>query len=140
MEIRDGGGKASEDEKELEEAHKYYARTLRTWLIFYGIGGPVLLLSNKELAIRFEHSPDAWRIVYAFLIGLGLQLLVVLAFKTALWYLTYGERYAEFRTSRRYKFSLWLTDAYWLELLLDIISCLVFGWASIEVARILLAP
>lgn len=139
MAIRDAE-KPSAEELELQEAHKYYGRTLRTWLIVYGIGGPVLLISNKDLAAKFQPSQNAKMIIYAFLAGLAGQLLLAFAYKTSLWYLTYGERYGAFKSTWRYKASLWITDAYGIELLLDFVTCAAFAIASFEVAKLFLAP
>jgi hypothetical protein len=67
------------------EAYAGFARTLRTWFVAYGIGGPVLFLTNDNAAKTFRGAPSAHLIAYSFLSGVLLQILAALLSKTAMW-------------------------------------------------------
>ena len=43
-----------------------YSRTLRAWLVAYGIGGPVLFLTNDKVATRVAESGHANKVVTYF--------------------------------------------------------------------------
>ena len=38
--------------EELYKAYEEHAKTLRTWLVAYGIGAPVVFLTNEQLSKR----------------------------------------------------------------------------------------
>ena len=46
---------------------------LRLWLVAYGVGGPVLLLSSSEVTAKVVASGQAYLIVVPFLLGVPLQ-------------------------------------------------------------------
>ena len=45
-----------------------YSKTLRTWLVTYGIGGPILFISQDQIATKLAASTDKSCIIYLFLI------------------------------------------------------------------------
>jgi hypothetical protein len=61
----------------LINAYDEFAKTLRTWLVAYGIGGPVLLLTNETVRQAIAKSGAARCIAGTFLLGVGLQVLLI---------------------------------------------------------------
>lgn len=119
------------------EGYAQFAGVLRTWLIAYGIGGPVLFVSQARLTDKLSESGQSRSIAILFLSGVFLQVIVALLYKGAMWYLYVGEEDAEIQKKIRYKISSWLSDAFWLELLFDLASIALFTWATTLVLNIL---
>ncbi len=61
------------DSDDFHKSYDDYARILRTWFVAYGVGGPVLLLTNDNVSEKLESSGRAPEILYSFLIGVALQ-------------------------------------------------------------------
>src|ERR1700693_6036282 len=57
-----------------------FAKTLRTWFVAYGIGAPVILLTNKELWAAVQRSGSASHIAEIFLAGAFLQIFQALLY------------------------------------------------------------
>jgi hypothetical protein len=67
------------------KAYEEHSKTLRTWLVAYGIGAPVLFLTNDSLAGKLASSPQAGLIGVVFLIGTLLQVLLAALNKGVMW-------------------------------------------------------
>ncbi|MCP4536226.1 MAG: hypothetical protein GY832_03685, partial [Chloroflexi bacterium] len=110
-------------------AYSGYAKTLRTWLVAYGIGGPVLLVTQETLATRVMASGHARWIVCIFLAAVAIQVILALVNKWITW-LQYGIA----SSSRRQPRSRILTiEDLWpgVEPVLDLVSVVAFGWATL---------
>ena len=117
-----------------EGAFSSYAKfstTVRTWLVAYGVGAPVLFLSHPEVASRLAGGTGQ-RIATVFLIGAAIQVAAALLYKTCMWYAYVGEDDEEFQKSRRYRWCGVISWQYWLEFLFDLASVLAFGWATAQ--------
>ena len=119
------------EESGFYEPYAYFARNLRTWFVAYGIGGPVVFLTN-ESASRAVFSLDIARpIAWLFLGGVALQIVTTMLYKTAMWYQYMSEIEANRKRSWQYMASEWLTDRYWPEAVLDLSTVGLFGWATL---------
>ena len=112
------------------EGYSSFAKTLRTWLVAYGVGGPALVLTQKALADRLMASGTAPRITMLFLIGVACQVLTALIFKASMWYLYLGEGKPDLQRLKRYKVANWVSEAFWIEIGLDLVSLACFGIAT----------
>ena len=117
-------------EKDFHEGYGEFAKTLRTWFIAYGIGAPVLLLSQDELFKRVAETQKVEWVAGWFLVGVSAQVMQAFLFKVAMWYLHIGEQDSEFKTTLRYKASDWISEAFWFEILLDMLSIVSFSSAT----------
>lgn len=117
-----------------------YSKTLRSWLVAYGIGGPVLFLTNKEVSSRVADSGDAGTIVLFFLIGVGLQILGSVINKWAAWYMYRGADNPVFRSTTTYKRWECVNRQSWIDILVDVVSLLAFVVATWVVLGIFLTP
>lgn len=79
------GKNGSDSRSELYAAYDGYSRALRTWLVAYGIGAPVLLMTNDALWLAVAESGDAAWIGALFLVGVALQVVLTAVNKTAMW-------------------------------------------------------
>ena len=104
-----------------------YAKTLRAWLVAYGIGGPVLFLTNKELSTALKLSVYRHSIVDLFLLGVVLQLLLAFINKWCAWHMYVGEYDRSFQKRLSYKIWSWLNERIWIDLLVDGGSLIAFS-------------
>ncbi|MCK9418279.1 MAG: hypothetical protein M0R70_02755 [Nitrospirae bacterium] len=119
------------------EGYAQFAGVLRTWLIAYGIGGPVLFVTQAQLADKLSKSGQAHFIASLFLAGVFLQVVVALLYKGAMWYLYVGEEDEDMQKRKRYIISSWLAESFWLEMLFDLASIALFMFATSIVLDIL---
>jgi hypothetical protein len=52
-----------------------YARMLRLWLVAYGVGAPVLFLTQPQVADRLRQSGNGQFIAIVFLLGVAAQVI-----------------------------------------------------------------
>lgn len=115
-----------------------FAKTLRTWFIAYGIGAPILFLSNNTTWEIIRSSGNIRLITYGFLLGVLLQVIEAFLYKNAMWYLYRGEENPQIKNKMRYKASYNVSEYYWLEFLLDILTLICFVTATWKVVCILI--
>lgn len=120
------------------EGYASFAGVLRTWLIAYGIGGPVLLVTNEKVSEKLSASGLSLDIALLFLIGVGLQVIVALLYKGAMWYLYIGEEVSKkIQKTKCYRISSWLSEAFWLEMMFDLGSIVLFTIATMRLLGLL---
>jgi hypothetical protein len=125
------------EETGFYEAYGGFARALRVWFITYGIGGPALLLSNNTAGQKLFASGEAGLIAYLFFGAVGLQLVLALMYKSAMWYLYIGEFNTEAKGWRLHRASEWLSESYWVEFGGDLVTLVLFAGATLRILRIL---
>lgn len=112
-----------------------YSKTLRTWLVAYGVGGPVLLLLNKEAPAKIASSPLLGQIVTFFVVGVALQILLAFINKWAAWQLYKGSVKNAYKNTRSYKFWNWVNNQSWIDFFIDLgamVLFLVATWISLN--------
>lgn len=120
----------------LFRAYEEYAKTLRTWFVAYGIGGPVLLLTNEKVQEKIAASGQARTIALFFLLGVVGQVVLAFVNKTALWANYYAELNPHLVTQKRYRFAAWLAEQFWIDFLLDVAALWLFAAATWRVFNI----
>jgi hypothetical protein len=123
---------------EYFECYAEFSKTLRTWFIAYGIGAPVLFLSNKAVWETIKSSGNIGFIGLFFLFGISIQTLEALLYKNAMWYLYRGEENPQIKNKKRYKFFYNISEYYWLEILFDLLTLGFFATATWKVVCILI--
>jgi hypothetical protein len=112
------------------EAYSGFSKTLRAWLVAYGIGVPGLIFANERLTSAIAESGSQKIIVAMFLGGVSAQVLATLLYKTTEWYCYSAECDKAFEDSWRYSVSRWIHDQYWLEFSFDLASVTLFVLAT----------
>lgn len=112
------------------EAYAHLARNLRTWLLAYGVGGPVIFLTNDAAGRKLVGAGYAETVATLFLGGVALQIFAALLYKWALWFLYSGEVDKKFKAQRIYSLSEKVTDYAPLEIAFDIITVVFFLGAT----------
>lgn len=108
-----------------------YNKTLRTWFVSFGIGGPVLLLLNPSLLQALKAAERAGWVVSLFVLGCALQVVTALINKTVSWYMYCGEREEATRGSWWYGRCSTVSEWYWLDLAFDVLTFLAFAGAVV---------
>ena len=120
----DGGG------NEHFTAYSSHSSTLRTWLVAYGVGGPVLILSQYKIWAILAKSGSLRLIAVLFLVGVTLQVLLAAVNKSVMWSCYYGEVVPKYKKTWRYRVAGWLSEQYLIDLSCDLASMAVFGLAT----------
>lgn len=107
-----------------------YSRTMRAWLVAYGIGGPVLFLTNDKVSAKLGQSGHAHLVVSLFLLGVGVQVFGAFVNKWAAWHQYRGNEEPDFCTRRSYRAWSWVNDQTWLDVCIDVGTMVVFGWGT----------
>ncbi|WP_157510264.1 hypothetical protein [Lysobacter sp. Root559] len=115
-----------------------YSRTLRAWLVAYGIGGPVLFLTTDKVSDKVASSGDGKGIVFAFLLGVGLQIALALINKWGAWHMYVGA--GDKLYQMRFRYCLWgfINKQSWIDFIMDVTSIAAFVWATWRVLNVLL--
>jgi len=127
----------AESAKGYYSAYQYHSNLLRTWLVAYGIGGPVLLLTNDTLWGQLTVSGQVSFVGKLFLIGVALQIFLAALNKAIMWTLYYGEGDQQFQKKWRYEIAAWLSGKIGIDLVVDIVSMVLMAWATVTVLGII---
>ena len=117
------------DENPYYTSYKDFATTLRTWLVAYGIGGPVIVLSQQHVWAKIDGSDAAIWAGGLFLSGVVLQVLFALLFKWAMWIL-YAFDTDALKATNQYKIAYWVSDKYFIDVIADLGSLILFSTAT----------
>jgi hypothetical protein len=124
------GGKTTmtTDREEYFKAYEEYSKVLRTWFVAYGIGGPVLLLTNETLAKAIKASGQGKSLAALFLAGVAFVLAALNKF--SMWGIYFGELKVTFKSSRRYRVSHWYSEQFWIDFAVDVSTLILFALAT----------
>jgi len=125
-----------------------YSKTFRSWMVAYGIGGPVLLLTSKDAPQNIAKSPHLQLIVTLFIVGVGVQILLALINKWAAWHMYKGAFSMHqlqggdpdcdnHHDTLTYRFWKWINRQSWIDFLCDVGAVTVFSIATWLVLKVL---
>ena len=115
---------------EFYKVYEAHTRILRAWLVAYGIGGPVLILTNDPISAKVVASGIGKEIAMLFLAGVGLQILVSLVNKWVNWGVYAYSESEKLSEGKRYAICNWISEQFWFDMLLDIGSVICFAVAT----------
>ena len=121
------------DEEGFFKVYQTASTNLRTWLIAYGIGSPVLFLTHDNLCDSLKEAGCLKCVGILFLIGVGLQVLIATINKNVMWLCYYGEGDSKFKAKFFYKVAEWLSCQFWIDISCDILSIVLFIIATYQV-------
>lgn len=127
--------KIKSDEAESSSYFEQYWRhcsALRNWFVAYGVGGAVLLLTDRAQIFQQIKLGTKQFIVIAFAIGIIVQILLAFTNKIIHWYIYLGKEDPDFALKRRYKASAYLAECFGIDIIADLISFFAFGVATIK--------
>lgn len=126
-----------------------YSKTFRSWMVAYGIGGPVLLLTSKDAPQTLAKSPHLETIVTLFTVGVAIQILLALINKWGAWHM-YKGAFAEYQLNvqdpdcdyhhmtRIYSVWRWVNRQSWIDFWCDVGAVSVFAYATWLALKVLL--
>jgi len=123
---------------EIYGSYQEYSKTLRTWFVAYGVGAPVIFISNETITSKVLSNPNSKSLIAAFLIGVLIQVILTIINKNAMWGCYYGEENPEFQSTYRYKLADWFSSQYWIDIVFDLLSLALLSYASYGIYRILI--
>jgi len=129
-------GRNSDIQKEFFDAYSSAATNLRTWLVAYGIGAPVLFLSNEALWQALSKAKCAECVAILFLTGVFFQVLIAIINKNAMWFCYFGEYKTSFKNKYTYRLCYWISEQFWIDIAFDLASIACFITATYRVFKV----
>lgn len=118
-------------------AYEQHSAILRTWLVAYGVGAPVLVLTNEKVWELLRQSGDSRFIAGCFLLGVVLQVIMAALNKVLMWSSYYAEENDDYAATRRYVLTEVMRGQFWIDFLVDVFSILLFVTATYRMFLIL---
>lgn len=112
------------------EAYAALTRTLRTWLVGYGVGAPVIVASQENLAAAVRSSPWGGAMIFCFLGGVSLQLFDLLLQKIIAW-LNYDDTFPARPKRRLHRWGQWRLKSMVATFLPDFLTIILFVLGTI---------
>lgn len=119
------------DGQSFFKAYEEHSKVLRTWLVAYGIGAPVVFLTNETVSKLVLGSQNSQCIAGSFLVGVALQVILAAINKHTMWILYYGETDEPFQESYWYKIANWISDRILIDFFVDLLSFVLFAYATL---------
>ena len=119
------------------KVYEQHMNTLRAWFVAYGVGGPVLFVTQKDFAASLIQSGESKLVGILFLVGVLLQSLVALLNKWVNWGLYYfeddGEEDEPAAKSKLQEFCEDISSKVWIDILADVATLVLFSVATVIV-------
>lgn len=125
------------DTNEHYTAYQQYSGLLRTWLVAYGIGAPVVVLTNESLWEKLRLGGDSKTIAILFLLGVTIQVTLAALNKTIMWVSYYADGHPEFKGTIIFKIVKALRRQFWIDFLADIGAMALFAIATFYIFEII---
>jgi len=122
--------KSENYKKEYLESYRGYNQILRSWFVAFGIGGPIIFLTNDALYVDFLKLDDKGCIVALFFVGLFAQILVSFLNKIANWYIYSDEKWEPDMNEPPPGFWSCFIKHFWIDISADVLTVGAFGWAT----------
>ena len=123
------------EEEELDASGSFdiyleYNKVLRTWFVAYGAGGPALLLTSERLSKNLAAAGNLRTVALLFFAGVAAQVLGALINKIANWYVHSAYHQVNVTRSIKHKCAEWVVNQFWIDVLVDVVTVVVFGLAA----------
>lgn len=134
------------------KVYEEHMKTLRAWFVAYGVGGPVLFITQQDFASTLVDSGWSQLIGVLFLVGVLLQALVALFNKWVNWGLYYFDEDdsdtgsvvdtvetssdavdTEMQSQRLRRFCESYSSKVWVDILADLATLVLFAIATVLV-------
>lgn len=125
------------------KVYEEHMKTLRAWFVAYGVGGPVLFITQKDFAASLLDSDLSGLVGVLFLVGVLLQALVALFNKWVNWGLYYYDDDEgdvsidtvdeEVKPRRLQRFCEDYSSKVWIDIVADVATLVLFSVATIVV-------
>lgn len=106
-----------------------YNKTLRAWLVGFGFGVPALFIVNEAAQARLFAAINAESIIWLFLAGAAAQVLMAFINKIISWCAYYKHDNKGQNVNSVVGFLASLENMFIIDVVLDIVSLVAFGWS-----------
>ena len=121
--------------KEYFEQYWRYCTAVRNWLVAFGIGCCVLLISEKDGIFREVSIQKKIDIIFWLIVGVIIQILLALLNKYIHWCVYWGMEDKNFRKSWWHKTAWKVSSCFWIDVLIDLSTIIVFTVAVCKMFR-----
>lgn len=118
------------DASEAFNSYIEYNKVLRTWFVAFGVGGPALFLVNEKIAHQLLETNSLRWVAACFLGGAVAQVVGAMINKFANWYVYMAAIRDRSNSTWRHKFAEWLIEQFWIDMVIDVSTIVVFGLAA----------
>lgn len=116
--------------RDFNERSREISGTLRTWLVAYGVGAPILFFSEPSIMQAMKYSGMLRKIVFLFLSGVAIQVLIAFMNKWLTWFRSEVIFNPEKNEVFLYKLASDFHKAVWPDIIADIYALFAFGYAT----------
>ena len=113
--------------------YEEHMKTLRAWFVAYGVGGPILFVTQKDFAEVLIASGELRQIAYLFFGGVALQVCLAALNKWVNWHLYYTSDLPEEKRGAVYCVTSWISSKFGIDVFCDVGTAALFAWATINV-------
>jgi hypothetical protein len=138
MNVNDDFEQLKSEASDHYQAYVDYSKLLRVWLVAYGIGAPILFITNDALWQTIAKSELAWLIAVMFLAGVFAQVFVAWLNKTTQWIIFSGKNKPSHPPSWLFATARKIGRQFWIDVAADLASILLFTVATGWLFRLLL--
>jgi hypothetical protein len=112
------------------EVYAEHSRTLKAWLVGYGVAVPAIILNQKDLWEKLANSGNIECIAMLFITGVLLQVVISVINRMIMWISYYGNHSPEFKKMIVYVISEKLTHYYLIDLIFDLLTTATYTYAT----------
>lgn len=132
-EMENSNKSGKEDNLKLYEE---YNKTLRTWLVGFGFGVPAMFIVNQAAQKKLMEAQNAEYIIFLFLAGAAIQVLMALLNKVVSWCAYHRYDVGENNCGKSVNFLAPLENWFIIDVILDVASLLLFGWSIFLIMKL----
>jgi hypothetical protein len=121
----------SPEESGYWQPYAEFAKTLRTWLVSYGIGALAVLVTQADLRARLVSSGRAGAVGACFLGAVILQVVMAFVYKACMWQLYLCELNVERRHDWPHRVACAISEAFLAELFVDFASLALYAFGTV---------
>ena len=114
------------------KAYEEHMKTLRAWFVAYGVGGPILFVTQEHFAKRLLESGELFWLTLFFFGGVGLQIFIAAINKWVNWYIYFADK-NNITDGPWFTVTSKISRMFWLDIVCDIGSAALFAAATIKV-------
>ncbi len=117
----------------IYKTYEEHMKTLRAWYVGYGIGGPLLYITQPTFAKAVVEHGTVRTVGLLFLLGVLLQVVLALLNKWVNWGNYYYEAHPDVTRGKIYNACQSISKQAWLDILVDLLTLVFFAWATVLV-------